>query len=551
MTERKDDQQKAQEEKSFKAQILADLQKANRARELREKELLEQAEAEKKARLAEKKRLAEAKLKQEVQTPAEPLVLTDDSIRERQQGNLSASAESRVFVAGKEVAERSNQVAQEEKVAALEKNSAETAQLFSEKAQDTSNQVAKPVPTEQKVQPSLEVAPENRKVEKMNKRRRRQKTDNLAKRISLILISAIILVLLMAGFFGYRFVKSSINPLDKNDTDYVQVEIPEGSGNKLIGQILEKAGVIKSGQVFNYYSKFKNYTNFQSGYYNLQKSMSLDDIADALQKGGSAQPTKPVLGKILITEGYTIKQISKAIESNANTKKTSDKTPFSSKDFLKLIQSDDFIAKMQAKYPKLLANLPSKSSAKYQLEGYLFPATYNYYKETSLESLAEEMISTMNQNLSDYYDMIAAKNLTVNEVLTVASLVEKEGSTDEDRRNIASVFYNRLNAGMPLQSNIAILYAMDKLGSKTTLAEDAAIDTSIDSPYNIYTNTGLMPGAVDSPGLSAIKATVTPASTDYYYFVADVKTGKVYYAKTYEEHASNVEKYVNSQLTNE
>lgn len=157
----------------------------------------------------------------------------------------------------------------------------------------------------------------------------------------------------------------------------------------------------------------------------------------------------------------------------------------------------------------------------------------------------------MNQNLSDYYDMIAAKNLTVNEVLTVASLVEKEGSTDEDRRNIASVFYNRLNAGMPLQSNIAILYAMDKLGSKTTLAEDAAIDTSIDSPYNIYTNTGLMPGAVDSPGLSAIKATVTPASTDYYYFVADVKTGKVYYAKTYEEHASNVEKYVNSQLTNE
>ena len=133
MTERKDDQQKAQEEKSFKAQILADLQKANRARELREKELLEQAEAEKKARLAEKKRLAEAKLKKEVQTPAEPLVLTDDSIRERQQASLSASAESRVFVAGKEVAERSNQVAQEEKVAALKRNRLEQLSYFLKK----------------------------------------------------------------------------------------------------------------------------------------------------------------------------------------------------------------------------------------------------------------------------------------------------------------------------------------------------------------------------------------------------------------------------------
>ncbi|MDS8990853.1 endolytic transglycosylase MltG, partial [Streptococcus pneumoniae] len=83
-----------------------------------------------------------------------------------------------------------------------------------------------------------------------------------------------------------------------------------------------------------------------------------------------------------------------------------------------------------------------------------------------------------------------------------ASLVEKEGSTDEDRKNIASVFYNRLNQGMPLQSNIAILYAEGKLGKKTTLAEDAAIDTNIDSAFNVYKNPGLMPGPVDSPSLS-------------------------------------------------
>ena len=101
---------------------------------------------------------------------------------------------------------------------------------------------------------------------------------------------------------------------------------------------------------------------------------------------------------------------------------------------------------------------------------------------------------------------------------------------------------------MPLQSNIAILYAMGKLGEKTTLAEDAAIDTNINSPYNIYVHPGLMPGPVGSPSLAAIQATVNPNETDYYYFVADVTTGTVYYSATIEEHNQNVEKYVNSKL---
>ena len=149
-----------------------------------------------------------------------------------------------------------------------------------------------------------------------------------------------------------------------------------------------------------------------------------------------------------------------------------------------------------------------------------------------MEDIVENMISTMDSYMSQYYDTIAASGKSVNDVLTLASLVEKEGSTDDDRRNIASVFYNRINNDMPLQSNIAILYAMGKLGEETSLAADASIDTSIDSPYNVYTNTGLMPGPVDAPSLSAIEATVNPASTNYYYFVADVKTGKVSTQKT-------------------
>lgn len=415
---------------------------------------------------------------------------------------------------------------------------------------DESETKAKVLPSPKQEEGSTEPS-ESQEEDSMQQKRRhkRRKTNKIARRIALYLVSIILLAMLALGIFGYTYVTSAIKPVDSKSTAYVQVEIPEGSGNRLIGQILEKKGLIKSATVFNYYTKFKNYGNFQSGYYNLQKSMSLEKIANTLQAGGTAQPSDPVLGKVLIPEGYTIKQISEAITSNANTKSKTDKTPFTAKAFLEKVKDKTFIEKMVKKYPKLLASLPDASKVKYQLEGYLFPATYTYSDKTSVEDMIDSMLKAMDDNLSAYYDTIASKNLTVNEVLTLASLVEKEGATDGDRKKIASVFYNRLNQDMPLQSNIAILYATDKLGTKTTLAEDAAIDTSIDSPYNIYKNTGLMPGAVDNPGLSAIKATIEPDSTDYLYFVADVTTGNVYYAKTYDEHEANVEKYVNSKLT--
>ncbi|MGT2924625.1 endolytic transglycosylase MltG [Streptococcus caviae] len=381
-----------------------------------------------------------------------------------------------------------------------------------------------------------------------SRQQRHKKTNRLARKISAVLITFILVLLIGTGVFGYYYVSSALKPLDAKSSKYIQVEIPNGSGNRMIGKILEKAGVIKNAAVFNYYTKFRNYGNLQSGYYNLQKSMSLDEIAKALQKGGTTTPQAPVLGKVLIPEGYTIKQIAKAVTSNANTKKKTDKTPFTSKEFLKTVQDKAFISKMVKKYPKLLGSLPDASKATYQLEGYLFPATYTYEKKTSVEDLIDSMLAAMDANLHNYYDSIESQGKSVNDILTMASLVEKEGSTDDDRKKIAGVFYNRIDQDMPLQSNIAILYAMGKLGEKTTLKEDANINTKIKSPYNVYTNKGLMPGAVDNPGLSAIKAAVEPESTDNLYFVADVTTGEVYYAKTYEEHSANVEKYINKKI---
>ena len=378
---------------------------------------------------------------------------------------------------------------------------------------------------------------------------RRRKNNRIAAKITGILVTIIVLIGLLTAFLGYRYVSSSLGAVDTDSKEFVTVQIPEGSGNKLIGQILEENGLVKNAAIFNYYTRFKNVSNLQSGYYNLQKSMTVKDIIDTLKQGGTIEPQEPVSGKILVTEGSTIDQIAKAVTVNVNTKKAS-KTSYSEQDFLELMKNKDFIDKMVKKYPELLKDIPSADQARYQLEGYLFPATYNYYEESSLEDIVDQMLATMNTNLAPYFDQIAAKGHTINEVLTLASLVEKEGSTDEDRRHIASVFYNRLNIQMPLQSNIAILYAMGKLGQETTLREDATIDTKINSPYNIYENPGLMPGPVDSPGLSAIEATINPANTDNLYFVADVTTGEVYYAEDYATHDANVSKYVNAHLEN-
>ncbi|CEY54603.1 endolytic transglycosylase MltG [Streptococcus pseudopneumoniae] len=356
----------------------------------------------------------------------------------------------------------------------------------------------------------------------------------------------VFLALLSAGgYFGYQYVLDSLLPIDANSKKYVTVGIPEGSNVQEIGTTLEKAGLVKHGLIFSFYAKYKNYTDLKAGYYNLQKSMSTEDLLKELQKGGTDEPQEPVLATLTIPEGYTLDQIAQAVGQLEGDFKES----LTAEAFLAKVQDETFISQAVAKYPTLLESLPAKDSgARYRLEGYLFPATYSIKESTTVESLIDEMLAAMDKNLSPYYSTIKSKNLTVNELLTIASLVEKEGAKTEDRKLIAGVFYNRLNRDMPLQSNIAILYAQGKLGQNISLAEDVAIDTNIDSPYNVYKNVGLMPGPVDSPSLDAIESSINQTKSDNLYFVADVTEGKVYYANNQEDHDRNVAEHVNSKL---
>ena len=357
----------------------------------------------------------------------------------------------------------------------------------------------------------------------------------------------IFLGLISAGaYFGYQYVQSSLQPVDASSKQYVTVQIPEGANVQTIGSTLEKSGLIKHGVIFAFYAKYKNYSDLKSGYYNLQKSMSTEDIIHELQKGGTAEAQEPALANLTIPEGYTIDQIAQAVGQLQGEFKE----PLTADAFLTKVQDENFISQEVAKYPSLLESLPTKESGvRYRLEGFLFPATYSIKESTTIESLIDEMLATMDKTLAPHYSTIKSKNLTVNELLTIASLVEKEGAKTDDRKLIAGVFYNRLNLGMPLQSNIAILYAQGKLGQKISLADDAGIDTSINSPYNVYTNIGLMPGPVDSPSLDAIESSINQTKSENLYFVADVTDGKVYYASNKEEHDRNVAEHVNSKLT--
>ena len=281
--------------------------------------------------------------------------------------------------------------------------------------------------------------------------------------------------------------------------------------------------------IFNYYTKFNNLTGFQAGTYHFSPNMTLEAISEQLQNGEGSVTSD---AKVTIPEGFDVDQIGDALAEATNISKD---------DFLALMESDEFFEKMKETYPELLASAGDAQGVRYRLEGYLFPATYDYYTGNTLEEVVTQMVDKSNSVLSKYFDQIAQKEMTVQEVLTLASLVEKEGSKLEDRKNIAQVFFNRLAIDMPLQSDISILYALGEHKELVTYE-----DTQVDSPYNLYVHTGYGPGPFNNPSEAAIQAVLDPTPNNYYYFVADIQTQEVYFAETYEQHMQLVEQYVNN-----
>lgn len=357
----------------------------------------------------------------------------------------------------------------------------------------------------------------------------RSKESSLVRKIVFSIIFTVVLLMLIIGVVGYNYISTALKPVSPEDTELYEVEIPMGTSTSGIAEILETKGIVKDGTVFNYYMKTKNTPEFQAGFYQVSPSMDLDAIIDVLKVGGTATPVSQDY-KILVREGATIEEIAEEFAA---------KTEYSEEEFLKSINDEAFIDTLIEKYPNTITSDVKNDGIIYKLEGYLFPATYDYISHYAPEDMIEAMVQKTDEVLKKYQKQIKASKYNVHQLLTIASLVEKEGIEYEDRQKIADVFMNRLEEDMAIQSDISVLYALGKHTEYVTIK-----DTEVDSPYNLYNNKGFGPGPFNNPSEEALQATLNPINTSYLYFLADLETGEVYFSETFDQHLEYQELYI-------
>jgi UPF0755 protein len=370
----------------------------------------------------------------------------------------------------------------------------------------------------------------NMKETLMKKLLERQEEAKVIRKIVGLIILSLIIIIGGTAVGGYLYINSALKPVNPEDTKPVKVEIPIGSGVTSIGNILEENGIVKNGTVFKYYVKFNNESGFQAGSYNLTPSMTLNEIVTSLKTGKVMRKAE---FKITIPEGLQLDKITEII---------ADKSPYKKDEIEKKLNDKKWLEKLKKEYPNLVTDEILNKDIKKPLEGYLYPATYSFYeKKPSLEKILTKMIAQTDEVLAQYQSSMAEREYTAHELLTLSSLIEEEATEKADRGKISSVFYNRMEEGMPLQTDPTVLYALGKHKSRTVYK-----DLKVDSPYNTYKVKGLPPGPIANAGTSSIEAALQPEDTNYYYFLAS-SSGSVYYSETLDEHNEKKAKYITNQ----
>lgn len=345
------------------------------------------------------------------------------------------------------------------------------------------------------------------------------------------IVLAIALILLIAvgfgGYSAYNYVTGGLQPYDSTSEDPIAVSIPIGSGLDSISQILEDNNVIQDARIFKYYVKFKNESDFQAGEYTLTQSMTLDELIESLKMGRIYR--EPVF-TMNIPEGLTLDQIADVIEA---------RTSHSAEDFFTLVTSDEFIERAMQQYPDLLTEEILAENVRYALEGYLYPATYPFYEQNpSLDTIVFTMLQGTQDNVQPYRAILDEQGKSVHWLLTFASLLEEEATAQTDRKTIASVFFNRLDLEMPLQTDPTVLYALGEHKDRVLYE-----DLEVDDPYNTYRNQGLPPGPISGAGRVSLEAAMDPSTSEYLYFLAD-PSGTNHFAETYDQHLANIQTYL-------
>ncbi|GAA4875615.1 endolytic transglycosylase MltG [Paenibacillus vulneris] len=336
-------------------------------------------------------------------------------------------------------------------------------------------------------------------------------------------IAIIIIIVFLAGAAGIGwYARQTLRPMPSSDQP-VRVVIPSGTGSSAIAQKLEQSGLIPNATMFTLYLKYKGQGDkLQAGEYELTPGMSLDAIIDVLNKGLTIKEQGV---KLTVPEGFTVKQIAEKVNQQFGTEAGL---------FVKAAQEGNHYTAHSFSY------IPDNPQVNNRLEGYLFPETYEWKKDIPIEDMLDQMMLELDKKLASlpdgWQESIRSRGQTVHQMMTVASLIEREVVLDEERPLVASVIYNRLSKSMPLQIDATVQYLLDK--PKERLFEK---DLQIESPYNTYLHPGLPPGPIASPSLASIKAAIQPADTKYLFYVTKKDGSKGHlFAETYEQHQQNI-----------
>lgn len=307
-------------------------------------------------------------------------------------------------------------------------------------------------------------------------------------------------------------------PAGSDDTP-MTFTIQPGETPAEIGKRLREADLISDAELFRRYVQYHRMdASIEAGEFTLRQTMTIPEIAQALQKGTRNEQI------VTIQEGMRLEQIANAVANQT------------------IIPADEFLALATTGWRNagldygFLADLPSDAT----LEGFLFPETYRLPEEAAAFDLISRMLDTFDERVTlDMRSAAANRGLNVYQLVTLASIVEREAVLEEERPTIASVYHNRVRDGWFLGACPTVQYAMGAPGNWWPPFTLEA--TNFESPYNTYQNLGLPPGPICSPGLASIRSTAYPAETAYYYFLADCtkEDGSHLFAETQEEHNSN------------
>ena len=319
-------------------------------------------------------------------------------------------------------------------------------------------------------------------------------------------------------------------PTDSQNQEVVSFSVKSGSSLSAVSKNLEAAGLIHNHTVFKYMADFMGMgQKIQSGDYELTRAMSATEILDQLISGDG----KPLTMKITIIPGWTVEDVANYLVEI--------KVLSSADEFLSLCKSGE--AYNGYYFIEEMIKTGTVSQRKYALEGYLSPNTYEIYTSSSADTLIKRLLTqTEAAYLSGYDERAQELGLTMDEVFTLASMIEKEAKTS-DFAKVSAVFHNRLKAGMTLGSDVTVKYAS---GSQKMSLNDS--DLAVDSPYNTYTHKGLPVGPICNPSMDAVVATLYPdeqyVAQKYLYFCsAEPESGKLVFSKTLEEHNKAVSYY--------